>query len=321
MRVWTKLIRCLLVVLTCVLFVSNTTLAEDIDDPTVTQLAENLYRVVFPFSLHTNIGVFTGPDGILLVDTGFEETADALNTVLHKLGHGDVEYIINTHLHGDHVSGNWICGKNATMVDFENLEECMSYGFVFPGNGDLEGKLEGAFGTYYSLNFNGDKIQIIPCTDIHSDADLLVYFSKSGVIHMGDLLLSQSFPAVGSHVKEYMDFLDKIVDIFPPETKFIAGHGRDYTMDDLKDYRQMLQTTIGIVQNEMEAGKSLKQIQKALVLKKWDSWGEFLTFLNCDTWIEFIFTSYPELFIKKSNTFIQRTLESPMLDFFALRAN
>jgi len=271
-------------------------LAKDLEDATTTQVAENIYRVTFPYSLRTNIGVSVGTDGILLVDTGFKETAEALNTVIHKLGQGDVVYIINTHLHGDHVSGNWICGKNATIVDFENLEECMSYGFIFPGNGDLEGKLEKAFGTYFSLNFNGEKIQIIPCPNIHSDADLLVHFSKSGVVHMGDLLLTQSFPAVGSRVKEYLDFLDKIVDIFPPETKFIAGHGCDFTMDDLKDYRQMLQTTISIVQEEMKAGKNLEQIQRAQVLKKWNSWAEFLTFLNCDVWIEFIFTSYPEVF-------------------------
>jgi len=306
MRVWAKRIIYLIAVLTCVVFAANTILAEDIEDATVSQLAESIYRVTFPYSLRTNIGVSVGPDGILLVDTGFKETAEALNTVIHKLGPGEVVYIINTHFHGDHVSGNWICGKNATLVDFENLEECMSYGFVFPGNGDLEGKLEEAFGTYYSINFNGEKVQIIPYPDIHSEADLLVHFSKSGVVHMGDLLLTQSFPAVGSRVKEYMDFLDKIVVIYPPGTKFIAGHGRDYTMDDLKDYRRMLQTTIGIVQREMQAGRSLEQIQKAQVLKEWESWGEFLKFLNCDTWIESIFTSYPELFIKTADTFIQK---------------
>jgi len=304
MRVWTKLIIYLVAVITWVFFASNTALAKDTEEATVTHLAEHIYRVSFPYSLRTNIGVSVGPDGILLVDTGFKETAEALDTVIHKLGSGDVVYIINTHLHGDHVSGNWICGKNATLVDFENLEECMSYGFVFPGNGDLEGKLEEAFGTYYSINFNGEKIQIIPSPNIHSDADILIYFSKSGVMHMGDLLLTQSFPAVGSRVKEYMNFLDKIVDIFPPGTKFIAGHGRDFTMDDLKDYRQMLQSTIGIVQEEMKAGKSLEQIKKAQVLKRWESWGEFLTFLNCDVWIEFIFTSYPELFIKTADTCI-----------------
>lgn len=307
MRAWTKRIIYLIAILTCIFLASSTASAKEIENAAVFQLSENIYRVTFPYSLRTNIGVSTGPDGILLVDTGFKETAEALNAVIHKLGQGDVVYIINTHLHGDHISGNWVCGKNATLVDFENLEECMSYGFVFPGNGDLEGRLTDAFGTYYSINFNGEKVQLIPCPGMHSEADLLVHFSKSGVVHMGDLLLSQSFPAVGSRAKEYMDFLDKIVDIFPPGTKFIAGHGRDYTMNDLKDYRRMLQTTIGVVQREVEAGKSLEQIQKAQILKKWESWGDFLNFLNCDTWIESIFTSYPELSNKTADTRIQNT--------------
>jgi len=290
-----KLIRELVIVLTCLFFVSEATSIEEIEEAKIVQMAENLYRITFPYSLRTNIVMSVGPDGVLLVDTGFKETAEALNSLIHKLAKGDAEYIINTHLHGDHVSGNWICGKNATIVDFDNLEECMSYGFVFPGNGDLEGKLAESFGKYYSLNFNGEKIQIIPYPGIHSDTDLLVYFSKSEVVHMGDLLLTQSFPAVGSRVKEYMNFLDKVVNTFPSATKFIAGHGRDYTMANLKDYRQMLQTTIDIVHKEMKAGKDLGQIQKADVLKEWESWGEFLTFLNCDTWIECIVTSYLEV--------------------------
>ena len=292
MRVRIKFIFCLIII---ILFISIATSATELEEATVVQLSANLYRITFPYSLRTNIGMSVGPDGVLLVDTGFKETAEALNAIVQKQGKGDAQYIINTHLHGDHVSGNWVCGKNATMVDLENLEECMSYGFVFPGNGDLGGKLAEVFGPYYSLNFNGEKIQIIPCPHIHSSADLLVYFSKSGVVHMGDLLLTQSFPAVGPRVKEYMIFLDRIVDIFPSETVFIAGHGCDYTMDDLKDYRQMLRTTLAIVHEQMKKGKSLEQIKEAKVLRKWESWGEFLTFLNCETWIESIFTSYPEL--------------------------
>jgi len=284
-----------IIIFFCVVVASSTASVYELEEAAVVPLTENLYRITFPYSLRTNIAVCVGADGILLVDTGFQETAEVLNSLIHKLGEGEVEYIINTHLHGDHVSGNWICGKNATMVDYEILEECMSYGFIFPGNGDLEGKLAESFGVYYSLNFNGEKIQIIPCPNIHSKADLLVYFSKSGVIHMGDLLLTQSFPAVGNRVKEYMDFLDTIEHVFPRDTTFIAGHGREFTMEELKDYRRILQTTIDIVLKEMCAGKNLEQIQKAQVLKEWESWGEFLTFLDCDTWIEFIFSSYPEL--------------------------
>jgi glyoxylase-like metal-dependent hydrolase (beta-lactamase superfamily II) len=168
----------------------------------------------------------------------------------------------------------------------------MSYGVVFPGNGKFGGENGNGFDIYFSLNFNGEKIQIIPFPGIHSDSDLLVYFSSSGVVHMGDLLLTQSFPAVGPKVKEYLSFLDKVISVFPKGTKFIGGHGRDYTLNDVIEYRQMLKETIAEVRAEMKKGKTIEDIKRINVLQDWESWGEFLSFLNTDYWIEAIFKSY-----------------------------
>jgi glyoxylase-like metal-dependent hydrolase (beta-lactamase superfamily II) len=265
---------------------------DSIEKAGVVQLSDHIYRITFPYELKTNIGVSAGKDGILLVDTGFRETAKALKSTVHGLCNGEIKYVINTHLHGDHVGGNVVCARNATLIDGQNLDQCMSYGVVFPGNGGFKGKSGQGFDTCYSLNFNGEKIQIIPYPGVHSDADLIVYFSSSGVVHMGDLLLTQSFPAVGTKVKEYMDFLDKVLAAFPENTKFIAGHGCDYTWDEVIAYRKMLKTTIEKVLTEMEKGRSIDDMKRDNVLEKWESWGEFLSFLNTDYWIESIFKSY-----------------------------
>ncbi len=263
------------------------------EEAEVLQLAPHIFRVTFPYQLRTNIGVSAGDDGILLVDTGFKETGkDLLKTVQH-LCKGTVRYIINTHLHGDHVGGNAECAKSATLIDGQNLDHCMSYGVIFPGNSSLIGESGNGFDTCYSLNFNGEKIQIVPYPGMHSDADLIVYFSSSGIVHMGDLLLTQSFPAVDSKVKEYLVFLDKVISVFPKNTKFIGGHGRDYTLDEVIEYKQMLLTTIAKVRAEMEKGMTIEDMQNANVLEEWESWGEYLSFLNTDYWIESIYKSYP----------------------------
>jgi glyoxylase-like metal-dependent hydrolase (beta-lactamase superfamily II) len=258
----------------------------------VVQLSSHIYRVTFPYQLQTNIGVSVGDDGILLVDTGFKETAMELKATVQDLCKGNIKYVINTHLHGDHVGGNVVCAKSATLIDGHNLDQCMSYGVIFPGNGELEGESRNGFDTFYSLNFNGEKIQIIPYPGVHSDADLIVYFSSSAVAHMGDLLLTQSFPAVGSKVKEYLKFLNRVIDVFPKETKFIGGHGRDFSLDEVKQYRQMLLATIKIVRAEIEEGKTIEDLKTSNVLAEWESWGEFLSFLNTDYWIESIYNSY-----------------------------
>lgn len=265
---------------------------ENVEEAKVVQLSNQIYRITFPYQLQTNIGVCKGKDGILLVDTGFKETAMELKSAVLKLCKGEIRYIINTHLHGDHVGGNAVCGKTATQIDGNNLDQCMSYGVVFPGNGELDGESGDGFDTYYSLNFNEEKIQIIPYPGLHSDEDLIVYFSSSGVVHMGDLLLTQSFPAVGSKVEEYLVFLDKVIRVFPKNTQFIGGHGRDVTLDEVMEYRQMLLKTIARVRAEMEKGRSIEEMQRANVLKEWQSWGQFLSFLNTDYWIESIYKSY-----------------------------
>jgi cyclase len=284
----------LLIILLILLFVFHSPVfaAEIGEKAKVVQLSSQVYRVTFPYQLQTNIGVSAGKDGILLVDTGFKETATALRSTVQGLCNGEIKYVINTHLHGDHVGGNAVCAKSATLIDGKNLDQCMSYGVVFPGNGELRDETGNGFGTYYSLNFNGEKIQIIPYPGLHSDADLLVYFSSSGVVHMGDLLLTQSFPAVGSKVEEYLEFLDKVITLFPKSTKFIGGHGRDFTWDDVTEYRQMLRETIEKVKAEMEKGKTIEDMKRMNVLQDWESWGEFLSFLNTDYWIESIYKSY-----------------------------
>jgi cyclase len=227
-----------------------------------------------------------------LVDTGHQEVASELLSTIKSLKEGDIKYIINTHPHGDHAGGNKTCGPNAVVIGYKNLEEMVSKGVLSPGKEKISGGSGKAFDFFYSMNFNGEEIRIIPSPGAHSDSDLIVYFTGSGVVHMGDLLLTQSFPAVGPRVKKYLEILDTTIDCFPEGTKFIGGHGRDYTMSEVIDYREMLSDTIKIVRESMNSGKSIEDMRQENVLKDYESWGVFLEFLNTDTWIEFIYQSY-----------------------------
>ena len=258
----------------------------------VIKLTDSIYRITFPYSLRPNIAVLTGSDGVLLVDTGHQETAEELIIKVEDFKSGDLKYIINTHLHSDHAGGNLLVGKKAEIIHCQNLKEFVTRGvlrLVEEEEKEMEAML---LGQYYALDFNREKIKIIPYPGVHSGNDLIIYFSTSGVAHMGDLLLTQSFPAVGPKVQEYLEFLEKVMASFPPRTKFIGGHGRDYTTEDLKKYHQMLLTTIEVVRQEMKKGRSVEEIKSANVLERWKSWGEFLTFLNTDYLIGAIYKSH-----------------------------
>ena len=258
----------------------------------ISRLAMNIFRITIPFRGRVNIGASVGPDGILLVDTGFNERAvEELETTIRERKDGKIRYIINTHLHWDHINGNHIGTESTIIIDHQKLDQIVSEGIIIRAKVPLKGKAGKAFDTYYSLHFNGEEIRIIPYPGIHSDSDMIVHFTDSGVVHMGDLLLSQSFPSIGTRVKEYMSLLEKIIDVFPEDSKFISGHGRDLSMKGILNYQKMLLSTIEIVRNGMEEGKSVEDMQKERVLKDYESYNTFLRGLDTDYWIGAIFQS------------------------------
>ncbi len=277
---WTIAFAAFMVVLASSLFLDGNGIETE---KTVIKFSDQVYRITLDFGLRPNIGVSAGPDGILLVDTGHQEVAGELISAVNQIKEGDIRYIINTHSHGDHAGGNKTCGGNAVIIGYDNLGQMVSEGVLTRGDGS---------NNFYSLDFNGEEIRIIPSPGAHSDKDLIINFTESGVVHMGDLLLTQSFPAVGPRVKKYLEILDWVIDEFPQGIKFIGGHGRDYSMAEVKDYRKMLMDSMKIVQKGMQDGKSVEDMKKEDVLKDYESWGIFLEFLDTDSWIASIYNSY-----------------------------
>ena len=264
-----------------------------VKDPEVFFLSTNVNRIVFPDGDRSNIGVSVGKDGFLLIDTGSRRRAETkLKETLTKLGEGEIKYIVNSHLHADHVACNSIGGESTTSISFQNLKELVAKGIMKRAEKMKEGNTTMTFDIQYCLDFNGEEIRLIPCAGIHTDADMIIYLTHSCVVHMGDLLISESFPSVGEKVAEYMEFLENILSKFPADTKFISGHGKDSSLEDVKNYQRMLLSTIEIVRTHMKAGKSVEQMRREKVLKDYDSWSTFIPFLNTDYWIQAVYDSY-----------------------------
>ena len=52
-----------------------------------------------------NTTIFTGPEGILVVDTQFAPLSTKLLAAIRAISDGPIRYIVSTHLHGDHIGG------------------------------------------------------------------------------------------------------------------------------------------------------------------------------------------------------------------------
>ncbi len=251
----------------------------------VTTLTPAIHRVVFPWGMMNNVLVFSGTDGAVIVDSGFSTRAlDELKKVITGFSPAGVRYVINSHSHGDHVAGNALAPRPSDVITAASLAGPPVGMSITRQREPLKGRTGRTLPAGYTLHAGDADITIIPRPGLHSDADLLVYFPRESVVDMGDLLLSESMPAVDD-IGGYLVFLEDVLDVFPENTTFVSGHGRDLTAAGVKAYRDALNAMIDIVRTNMAAGRTAEQMVKDDVLKAYKSQYSLLEFLTPDTLI------------------------------------
>jgi len=223
-----------------------------------------------------NVAASVGDDGILLVDDMYAAMGPKLLAALKTLSDKPVRIVLNTHFHGDHIQGNKNFHGTAVIIGQENIAKRL-----IAANKESAPTLDYVpavtFSDRISINFNGEEIQMIHFPNTHTDGDSIVYFTKSKVLHLGDMFFFGMFPAVytqgGGDIRQLVRSIEKIVADFPADTKVIPGHGDLATMQDLKNYLAMLKETIAIVDAGIKAGKTLDQMQNEKVLAKYETLG------------------------------------------------
>jgi cyclase len=206
---------------------------------------------------------------------------------VRNLGDGNVKLIVVTHPHGDHYGGVGHFREQATVIAFKMAKDELEgkyYGLAeLPGQACPMILLEDEL----ALCFNGENIRIIPALG-HTHSDIVIYFVDSGVVCMGDLIFSDSYPGLdlmrGGDLERYIESIGWLLDEFPTDVKLIAGHGRDYTMDDLKAHYQMAVATTARIKESLAEGNSTQQMVEEGILSEWEEWSNpnFTT----EAWIE-----------------------------------
>jgi cyclase len=195
-----------------------------------------------------------------------------------------VRYLISSHGHGDHVAGNALAPSPGVIITAASLAANTAGLPVTRDALALTGRTGRSLPAPYTLRTGGYDIKLIPRPGLHSDADLIVYFPTESVVAMGDLLLSESMPAV-SDIPGYLAFLDDVLDVFPENATFVSGHGRDLDAAGVRAYRDTLKAMVGIIRANLAAGRTAEQMVQDDVLKEYQARYSLLQFLLPNTLI------------------------------------
>ncbi len=244
-----------------------------------------LRRVTFPWGMMNNVVACATSEGAVVVDTGFSTRAvDALRAAVTGGATGGIRWVVSTHGHGDHVTGNALAPSPAAVITAATLAAGTAPPPFTRGTEPLKGRTGRTLPAPYTLRVGDKEVRIIHRPGLHSDADLMVWFPAEKVVAMGDLLLSECVPAVPV-LAPYLAFLDDVLDVFPADTTFVSGHGKDLDAAGVRAYRDTLAAMIEIVKQAAASGQTAEQIAKADVLKPYKAQLSLLEFLPVDALI------------------------------------
>ena len=239
-----------------------------------------------------NIGVSVGPDGIVLIDDKFAPLAPKIEAALRSISDQPVRYVINTHFHGDHTDGNAVFGPKSIVIAHDNTRKRMA-----AGRGKEHPPAPAAalpvitFDEKLSVHLNGEDIRAVHLPSAHTDTDVVIFFPKSNVVHLGDEFFNGIFPFIdtdgGGSVKGLIANLTKLLPQLPAGAKLIPGHGPVATAKELRAFLTMLEETSAFVESGIKAGKTLDQLKQDKSLAKYASWSK--GFFKTDEFIAMLY--------------------------------
>jgi len=253
-------------------------------DLTITHVAGNVYMIQRPGG-GGNIGAQIGPDGVLLVDSLFDPMTDALLAAVREVTEEDIKYLINTHIHIDHVGGNenlaelgvLIFAHDNTRLRF--LEEKSHFpraGGSFAPQQPVAARPVITFNDTMSFHLNGEEVRAFLVPPAHTDGDVFVYFPESDVLHLGDVYRTTSYPIIdvynGGTLRGTIAAMDIAIDIAGTDTKIIPGHGLEVVgRDELIEFRDMILDIQGQVLGMIRDGKKLHEVMAAQPTSAYDA--------------------------------------------------
>lgn len=246
-------------------------------------LANLLMQPAYKFTLLRNdVGIFTeqggtiawlsNNSGMAVVDTQFVDPATHLIAELKKISSKPLNYLINTHHHGDHTGGNLAFkGLAEKVVGHTNCLANHQKTAAAQKSEDKQLFADTVFQDQWKAKVGSERIQAHYFGAGHTNGDIIVHFEHANIAHMGDLMFNKRYPFIdrpgGANIQSWVNVLDKTLAKFDKDTLFVFGHSADPLKvtggkEEIKAMQNYLEKLLLVVKNEIKAGKTKEDILK-----------------------------------------------------------
>jgi glyoxylase-like metal-dependent hydrolase (beta-lactamase superfamily II) len=226
-----------------------------------------------------NTAVFVMANGVAVVDTKNPGWGQPILDAIKKLTPKPVTMIINTHTHGDHVSGNVEFPAAVEVVVHDNTAANMK---KMTGRGSTpekpvpsifeqnqgRGMPKRTFKDRMTIGSGADQIDLHYFGRGHTNGDAWILFPSLRVVHAGDIFSGKNLPLldannggsgveIGNTLAKAHSALSKSADTI------ITGHSVQATMNELQEYAQFNRDFLAAVQQATKAGRTAEDFAKA----------------------------------------------------------
>jgi cyclase len=210
-----------------------------------------------------NTAVFVTANGVTVVDAKNPGWGQPILDKVKELTPKPITTLINTHTHGDHVSGNVEFPATVDVVTQENTKANMEKMDIFKQNNN-RGMAKRTFKDKMTLGKGADQIDLYYFGPGHTNGDAWVVFPALRIVHAGDLFAGKNLPLVdgnnGGSVLHYPETVMKAYHRIKNVDTIINGHmPAQTTWADLKEFGDFNKDFLTWAQAELKSGKTPEQ--------------------------------------------------------------
>jgi len=224
-----------------------------------------------------NTAVFITAGGVVVVDAKNPGWGQPILDKIKTLTDKPITTLINTHTHGDHVSGNVEFPATVDIIVQENTktnmmkmipnstaaDQTVPAQTIFQQNGG-KGLPKRTFKDKMTLFKGPDEVDIYYFGRGHTNGDAFVAFPALRVMHAADAFSGKNLPLLdannGGSAAEIAETLQKALDGIKNIDTIVTGHSTLMTPADLREYIAFNREFYNDVHVAKEAGKSADEI-------------------------------------------------------------